>query len=140
PLVGEPHGRAGGGPARRREVRRLHSAREGTDLRPAARARAHPQATTRSGAGETSAAAGTLVTRRAAEAAARRLPLKQQCSARLRATAESRVHSRTWRRCDLLLPDPLHRAAEAAARRLPLKRQGRVSSLTRAESRVHPRT
>src|SRR5204862_88428 len=72
------HGRAGGGPARRREVRRLHSAREGTDLRPAARARAHPQAATRSGAGETGAAAGTLVTRRATEAAARRLPLKRQ--------------------------------------------------------------
>src|SRR5436309_3343379 len=46
--------------------------------------------------------ASSMCTRRrvgpssAAEAATRHLPLKRHCSARLRAHAESRVHSRTW--------------------------------------------
>src|SRR5213078_2514192 len=40
PLAGEPHRRGGRGPARRRQVGRLHRADERTDLRPAARARA----------------------------------------------------------------------------------------------------
>src|SRR5207244_4787795 len=54
---------------------------------------------------QTGAAAGALV---AAEAAARRLPLKRQNGVSLLTRAESRVYPRTRRQCDLtVLPDPL---------------------------------
>ncbi len=48
-----------------------------------------------------------MPSRVAAKAAARLLPLKRQCCARLRAKAESRVHSRTSPDQSLLVP-PLH--------------------------------
>src|SRR5438094_10516026 len=49
----------------------------------------------------------TVPSRVAAKAAARLVPLKRQCCARLRAKAESRVHSRTSPDQSLLVP-PLH--------------------------------
>ena len=49
----------------------------------------------------------TVPSRVAAKAAARHVPLKRQCCARLRAKAESRVHSRTSPDQSLLVP-PLH--------------------------------
>src|SRR5713226_3062281 len=96
----------------------------------------------------------------AAEAAARRLPLKRQCGARLRADAEPRVYPRTGAiRSELESPvvgsiapgveisDSKARggcesscAAEAAARRLPLKRQCCARLRADAEPRVYPRT
>src|SRR5882762_11783165 len=57
----------------------------------------------------------------AAEAAARRLALKRHCIARLRASAESRVHPRT-REAVTRPPPSTTFAAKAAARHLPLKR------------------
>src|SRR5438034_10909729 len=77
----------------RSQVRRLLGAREGGDLRTAARARAHPQAATRPGAGEAGAAVGAL---------------KRQNGVSLLTRAESRVYPRTRRWCGLtILPDPL---------------------------------
>src|SRR5437870_5173350 len=91
---------------------------------------------------------GAGAARFAAEAAARRLPLKRQCPARLRARAEPRVYPRfdeDGRAMRLVMSrtdsnDPAARfAAEAAARRLPLKRQCPARLRARAEPRVYPR-
>ena len=95
PAAGQPHGRGGSRPACRRQVRRLLRAREGGDFRAAARARAHPQAATRSGARQTGAAPGALKRACAAKAAARRSPLKRQNGVSLLTRAESRVYPRT---------------------------------------------
>src|SRR2546425_405696 len=61
-VMGRSHGYLAlmAGIAGRGGVRGLHGAREGTDLRPAARARAHSQAATRPGARQAGASVGAL--------------------------------------------------------------------------------
>src|SRR5438128_8141544 len=70
-----------------------------------------------------------------AETAARLLPLKRQCCARLRAEAEPRVYPRTGAMRSGLESC----AAEAAARRLPLKRHCCARLRAEAEPRGYPR-